>query len=122
MVENRLVYEFEDGSIVEYRRGGFDDWKVEYTAGMNAGFGGSRALRDYEYFKNVKLYADKIGNKIVLDDLKKIFELIQKNAEQNFGNPEPTAEELSIIEQFSKKYEVTFGLNSLKHLLFYMPL
>lgn len=88
---NRLIKRFEDGSILEYDQGAFDEWCVYLTRPSVNKY----APKDFEYFMRIQEYSDKYGAKKLYEDYVSIYNLTDKSIKQNV---------LDEISSLSSKY------------------
>lgn len=86
-----IIRNFKDGSILEYDRGGFDDWCVYLTRPNME----RNAPRDKQYFKRLTVYGAKYGNNQVYDDFVQIYNVTTNTLESSV---------FELIDKLSEKY------------------
>lgn len=74
----RIIKEFDDGSILEYDKGSFDDWCVY----LRRPSGSRRPPRDTDYFEQLKLFADRYGVNRIYGDYVKVYHLTGKQVDE----------------------------------------
>ena len=74
----QLIKEFENGTFLEYDRGGFDDWCVYFTDTN----GTRKPPRDVDYFKQLTELAEKYSVEKVYTDYVQVYNLTGKEVEQ----------------------------------------
>lgn len=74
----QLIKEFENGTFLEYDRGGFDDWCVYFTDTN----GTRKPPRDVDYFKQLTELAEKYSVEKVYSDYVQVYNLTGKEVEQ----------------------------------------
>ena len=74
----QLIKEFENGTFLEYDRGGFDDWCVYFTDTN----GTRKPPRDVDYFKQLTELAEKYSVEKVYTDYVQVYNLTGKEIEQ----------------------------------------
>ena len=75
----QLIKEFENGTFLEYDRGGFDDWCVYFTDTN----GTRKPPRDVDYFKQLTELAEKYSVEKVYTDYVQVYNLTGKEVEQS---------------------------------------
>ena len=74
----QLIKEFENGTFLEYDRGGFDDWCVYFTDTN----GTRKPPRDVDYFKQLTELAEKYSVEKVYTDYVQVYNLTGEEVEQ----------------------------------------
>lgn len=95
---------FANDSFLEYDRGNFDDWCVYLTEPDK----GRRALRDRDYFTELKNYAKKYGEKKIYQDYVKVYDLTNKCIEKD--SLEKITEISSEYSQDALKIDIIFSI------------
>ena len=90
----QLIKEFENGTFLEYDRGGFDDWCVYFTDTN----GTRKPPRDVDYFKQLTELAEKYSVEKVYTDYVQVYNLTGKEIEQ------PALAEISRISASYGRY------------------
>ena len=90
----QLIKEFENGTFLEYDRGGFDDWCVYFTDTN----GTRKPPRDVDYFKQLTELAEKYSVEKVYTDYVQVSNLTGKEIEQ------PALAEISRISASYGRY------------------
>ena len=90
----QLIKEFENGTFLEYDRGGFDDWCVYFTDTN----GTRKPPRDVDYFKQLTELAEKYSVEKVYTDYVQVYNLTGKEVEQ------PALAEISRISASYGRY------------------
>lgn len=88
---SRLIKTFADGSLLEFDKGGFDDWCVYLTRPKI----GKYAPKDTQYFADIKNYAEKYSPQMIYADFVAIYQAVGKQIEKRV---------LDMIESLSQKY------------------
>lgn len=74
----RLIKKYDDGSYLEFDKGGFDDWCVYFVISD----GSRTAPTDTGYFNQLKQYAAQYGAEKVYNDFVSVYSLTNKKVEQ----------------------------------------
>ncbi|MCH5262828.1 MAG: hypothetical protein J1F42_07940 [Lachnospiraceae bacterium] len=74
----KIVKKYDDGSYLEFDKGGFDDWCVYFVKSD----GSRTAPTDTGYFNQLKQYAAQYGAEKVYNDFVSVYNSTGKNVEQ----------------------------------------
>ena len=70
---------FSDGAFLEYDRGSFDDWCVYLTEANQS----RKPPRDVDYFRQLKIFAEKYGATRIYDDYVYVYDLTKNTVDTN---------------------------------------
>lgn len=87
----RIIRTFQDGSILEYGAGAFDDWCVYLTRPDVKRY----PPKDYQYFERLAEYGAKYGNSQVYEDFVQIYNVTEKQISESV---------FALIDRLSEKY------------------
>lgn len=78
----KSVTQFEDGSLLEYDRGAFDEWCVYLTRPKQSRY----APKDFQYFQRLREYASIYGAESLYSDFVSIYSLTTKTLNKEVFN------------------------------------
>jgi hypothetical protein len=118
IINPRNIYFFTDGSLIQFNRGSFDDYRVTYfpnNQNMNLGY----SPKDEDYFSDLLELRTIVGHDIIWGDFMMLSDIVRDNGIRNNGSPDcssPTIQHVRIqLNELVKKYpndlqEETFKL------------
>lgn len=83
----RNIYEFKDGSIIQFNRGSFDDYRVTYFPNkqkMNLGY----SPKDEDYFLDLIYLKDVVGYEVIWNDFMTLSDMVKDNGLQHNASPD----------------------------------
>ncbi len=83
----RNIYEFKDGSIIQFNRGSFDDYRVTYFPNkqkMNLG----HSPKDEDYFLDLIYLKDVVGYEVIWNDFMTLSDMVKDNGLQHNASPD----------------------------------
>lgn len=83
----RNIYEFKDGSIIQFNRGSFDDYRVTYFPNkqkMNLGY----SPKDEDYFLDLMYLKNVVGNEVIWNDFMTLSDMVKDNGLQHNASPD----------------------------------
>ena len=83
----RNIYEFKDGSIIQFNRGSFDDYRVTYFPNkqkMNLGY----SPKDEDYFLDLMYLKDVVGYEVIWNDFMTLSDMVKDNGLQHNASPD----------------------------------
>lgn len=114
----RNIYEFKDGSIIQFNRGSFDDYRVTYFPNkqkMNLGY----SPKDEDYFLDLIYLKDVVGYEVIWNDFMTLSDMVKDNGLQHNASPDYSGSTIAYVRiqlnSIVKKYpaniqEETFKL------------
>lgn len=118
IINSRNIYTFTDGSLVQFNRGSFDDYRVTYFPNyqnMNLGY----SPKDEDYFSDLLELRTVVGHDIIWGDFMMLSDIVRDNGVRNSGSPDyskPTMDDVRYrLNEMVTKYpdelqEETFKL------------
>lgn len=118
IINSRNIYTFTDGSLVQFNRGSFDDYRVTYfpnNQNMNLGY----SPKDEDYFSDLLELRTVVGHDIIWGDFMMLSDIVRDNGVRNSGSPDyskPTMDDVRYrLNEMVTKYpdelqEETFKL------------
>ena len=118
IINPRNIYFFTDGSLIQFNRGSFDDYRVTYfpnNQNMNLGY----SPKDEDYFSDLLELRTVVGHDIIWGDFMMLSDIVRDNGIRNSGAPDyskPTMEDVRYqLNEMVTKYpdelqEETFKL------------
>ncbi len=94
IINPRNIYFFTDGSLIQFNRGSFDDYRVTYfptNQNMNLGY----SPKDEDYFSDLLELRTVVGHDIIWGDFMMLSDIVRDNGIRNSGAPDyskPTME------------------------------
>ena len=94
IINPRIIYFFIDGSLIQFNRGSFDDYRVTYfptNQNMNLGY----SPKDEDYFSDLLELRTVVGHDIIWGDFMMLSDIVRDNGIRNSGAPDyskPTME------------------------------
>ena len=94
IINPRNIYFFIDGSLIQFNRGSFDDYRVTYfptNQNMNLGY----SPKDEDYFSDLLELRTVVGHDIIWGDFMMLSDIVRDNGIRNSGAPDyskPTME------------------------------
>ena len=119
IINPRNIYFFTDGSLIQFNRGSFDDYRVTYfpnNQNMNLGY----SPKDEDYFSDLLELRTVVGHDIIWGDFMMLSDIVRDNGIRNSGAPDyskPTMEDVRYqLNEMVTKYpdelqEETFKLS-----------
>lgn len=101
----QLIKKFEDGSFLEYDRGGFDDWCVYYTNAT----GSRRPPYDIDYFSELKDLTNEYGVDKIYNDYVQIYNATGKEIDESV---------LDMIDDIASSYAEGLSVNVMFTILY----
>lgn len=92
----RNLYEFKDGSILQFNKGKFDDYRVTYfptKKNMKYGF----SPKDADYFADLLELEKEVGYEVIWGDFMTLSDMVKTNGLQNNGLPDYSMQTISAI-------------------------
>ena len=83
----RDIYFFTDGSLIQFNRGGFDDYRVTYFPNSqvkNSGY----SPKDEDYFSYLLELKTVVGHDIIWNDFMMLSDIVRDNGIRNSGSPD----------------------------------
>lgn len=83
----RNIYEFKDGSIIQFNRGGFDDYRVTYFPNKqkkNLGY----SPKDEDYFLDLMDLKNIMGYNVIWYDFMTLSDMVKENGLQHNASPD----------------------------------
>lgn len=118
IINPRNIYFFTDGSLIQFNRGSFDDYRVTYfpnNQNTNLGY----SPKDEDYFSDLLELRTVVGHNIIWGDFMMLSDIVRDNGIRNSGAPDyskPTMEDVRYqLNEMVTKYpdelqEETFKL------------
>lgn len=95
----KKLYDFVDGSLIEFNRGSFDNFRVTYVPNIdNINYGYSP--KDEDYFADLLELKNIMGYEIVWNDYLFLSDLVKENGLKNNGEPDTSEETIKQIKRF----------------------
>lgn len=95
----KKLYDFVDGSLIEFNRGSFDNFRVTYVPNIdNINYGYSP--KDDDYFADLLELKNIMGYEIVWNDYLFLSDLVKENGLKNNGEPDTSEETIKQIKRF----------------------
>lgn len=95
----KKLYDFVDGSLIEFNRGSFDNFRVTYVPNMNnINFGYSP--KDEDYFADLLELKNIMGYEIVWNDYLFLSDIVKENGLKHNGKPDTSKEIINQIRRF----------------------
>lgn len=92
----RTIYRFVDGSLLQFNRGQFDDYRVTYfPQERDMGYGFSP--KDEDYFADLLELRDIVGYNVIWNDFNSIATLVQTNGILHNGKPDYSLETINRV-------------------------
>ncbi|WP_411198115.1 DUF7004 family protein [Streptococcus constellatus] len=92
----RTIYRFVDGSLIQFNRGQFDDYRVTYfPQERDMGYGFSP--KDEDYFADLLELRDIVGYNVIWNDFNSIATLVQTNGILHNGKPDYSLETINRV-------------------------
>lgn len=93
------LYDFVDGSSIEFNRGSFDNFRVTYVPNMdNINYGYSP--KDEDYFADLLELKNILGYEKVWNDYLKLSDIVKDNGLKHDGEPDTSEETIDQIRRF----------------------
>lgn len=95
----KKLYDFVDGSLIEFNRGSFDNFRVTYVPNIdiiNYGY----SPKDEDYFADLLELKNIMGYEIVWNDYLFLSDLVKENGLKNNGEPDTSEETIKQIKRF----------------------
>ena len=92
----RNIYEFKDGSIIQFNRGSFDDYRVTYFPNkqkMNLGY----SPKDEDYFLDLMYLKNVVGNEVIWNDFMTLSDMVKDNGLQHNASPDYSGGTIAIL-------------------------
>ena len=83
----RDIYMFPDGSLIQFNRGSFDDYRVTYfpnSQDKNSGY----SPKDEDYFSDLLELKTVVGHDIIWNDFMMLSDIVRDNGIRNSGSPD----------------------------------
>lgn len=83
----RYIYMFTDGSLIQFNRGSFDDYRVTYfpnSQDKNSGY----SPKDEDYFSDLLELKTVVGHDIIWNDFMMLSDIVRDNGIRNSGSPD----------------------------------
>lgn len=83
----RDIYKFTDGSLIQFNRGSFDDYRVTYfpnSQDKNSGY----SPKDEDYFSDLLELKTVVGYDIIWNDFMMLSDIVRDNGIRNSGSPD----------------------------------
>lgn len=83
----REIYTFTDGSLIQFNRGSFDDYRVTYFPNSqvkNSGY----SPKDEDYFSDLLELKTVVGHDIIWNDFMMLSDIVRDNGIRNSGSPD----------------------------------
>lgn len=87
IINPRNIYIFTDGSLIQFNRGSFDDYRVTYfpnNQNMNLGY----SPKDEDYFSDLLELRTVVGHDIIWGDFMMLSDIVRDNGIRNSGSPD----------------------------------
>ena len=87
LINPRNIYVFTDGSLLQFNRGKFDDYRVTYfpnSQNLNLGY----PPKDKDYFSDLLALSTVVGTDIVWNDFMMLSDIVRDNGIRNDGSPD----------------------------------
>lgn len=87
IINPRNIYFFTDGSLIQFNRGSFDDYRVTYfpnNQNMNLGY----SPKDEDYFSDLLELRTVVGHDIIWGDFMMLSDIVRDNGIRNSGSPD----------------------------------
>ena len=95
----KKIYDFVDGSSIEFNRGSFDNFRVTYVPNMdNINYGYSP--KDEDYFADLLELKNILGYEKVWNDYLLLSDLVKDNGLKHDGEPDTSEETINQIRKF----------------------
>lgn len=95
----KKLYDFVDGSLIEFNRGSFDNFRVTYVPNIdNINYGYSP--KDEDYFADLLELKNIMGYEIVWNDYLFLSDLVKENGLKNNSEPDTSEETIKQIKRF----------------------
>ena len=93
------IYNFKDGSSIEFNRGSFDNYRVTYVPNIyNINYGYSP--KDEDYFADLLELKNILGYEIVWNDYLLLSDIVKENGLKHNGKPDTSKETINKIRRF----------------------
>lgn len=95
----KKLYDFVDGSSIEFNRGSFDNFRVTYVSNMdNINYGYSP--KDEDYFADLLELKNILGYEKVWNDYLLLSDIVKENGLKHNGEPDTSEETINQIRRF----------------------
>lgn len=95
----KKLYDFVDGSSIEFNRGSFDNFRVTYVPNMdNINYGYSP--KDEDYFADLLELKNILGYEKVWNDYLLLSDIVKENGLKHNGEPDTSEETIKQIRRF----------------------
>ena len=106
----RPIYNFKDGSSIEFNRGSFDNFRVTYVPNidnMNYGY----SPKDEDYFADLLELKNILGYEIVWNDYLLLSDKVKENGLKNDGEPDTSEETIIQIRRLLNEMVLKYPEN-----------
>lgn len=95
----KKLYDFVDGSSIEFNRGSFDNFRVTYVPNMdNINYGYSP--KDEDYFADLLELKNILGYEKIWNDYLMLSDIVKENGLKHNGEPDTSEETIKQIKRF----------------------
>lgn len=106
----RPIYNFKDGSSIEFNRGSFDNFRVTYVPNidnMNYGY----SPKDEDYFADLLELKNILEYEIVWNDYLLLSDIVKENGLKNNGKPDTSEETIIQIRRLLNEMVLKYPEN-----------